>query len=283
MIGFLYILAIILAWMIGTVSFSFVNVIAYRFPKQKKILKEHFVCDSCETQLKPYEVIPVFSFIFLKGKCRYCGEKLAKRDFINEIIGGLLALLVFFRFGDVNDVTGEFILSSPLDIVVHFDIWKLLILLTIFVFFCILDLVFLVDFDTMEIPNRFVIVLLYVAVVSLLILPGISFVDHLIGAVCISVPMLLIMFAIPGAFGGGDMKLSAAVGLIIGWQLVSVGFFIGLLGAGLYGIVLLARKKKGKKDHFAFGPFLCTGYMIATICGTEVIDAYMKLAAYLHG
>lgn len=283
MVVFLYILAIILAWMIGTVSFSFVNVIAYRFPKQKKILKEHFVCDSCETQLKPYEVIPVFSFIFLKGKCRYCGEKLAKRDFINEIIGGLLALLVFFRFGDVNDVTGEFILSSPLDIVVHFDIWKLLILLTIFVFFCILDLVFLVDFDTMEIPNRFVIVLLYVAVVSLLILPGISFVDHLIGAVCISVPMLLIMFAIPGAFGGGDMKLSAAVGLIIGWQLVSVGFFIGLLGAGLYGIVLLARKKKGKKDHFAFGPFLCTGYMIATICGTEVIDAYMKLAAYLHG
>ena len=283
MIGFLYILAIILAWMIGTVGFSFVNVIAYRFPKQIKILKQDFVCDSCETQLKPYEVIPVFSFIFLKGKCRYCGEKLAKRDFINEIIGGLLALLVFFRFGDVNDVTGEFILSSPLDIVVHFDIWKLLILLTIFVFFCILDLVFLVDFDTMEIPNRFVIVLLYVAVVSLLILPGISFVDHLIGAVCISVPMLLIMFAIPGAFGGGDMKLSAAVGLIIGWQLVSVGFFIGLLGAGLYGIVLLARKKKGKKDHFAFGPFLCTGYMIATICGTEVIDAYMKLAAYLHG
>lgn len=283
MVVFLYILAIILAWMIGTVSFSFVNVIAYRFPKQKKILKEHFVCDSCETQLKPYEVIPVFSFIFLKGKCRYCGEKLAKRDFINEIIGGLLALLVFFRFGDVNDVTGEFILSSPLDIVVHFDIWKLLILLTIFVFFCILDLVFLVDFDTMEIPNRFVIVLLYVAVAALLILPGVSIVDHLIGGLCISVPMLLIMYAIPGAFGGGDMKLSAAVGLIIGWQLVSVGFFLGLLGAGLYGIVLLARKKKGKKDHFAFGPFLCTGYMIATICGTEVIDAYMKLAAYLHG
>lgn len=283
MIVFLYILAILLTWMIGTVSFSFVNVIAYRFPKQIKILKQDFVCDSCEMKLRPYEVIPVFSFIFLKGRCRYCGEKLARRDFINEIIGGLLALLVFFRFGDVSDVTGPFILSSPLDIVVHFDIWKLLILLTIFVFFCILDLVFIVDFDIMEIPNRFVIILLYVAVVSLLILPGVSIVDHLIGAVCISVPMLLIMFAIPGAFGGGDMKLSAAVGLIIGWQLVSVGFFLGLLGAGLYGIVLLARKKKGKKDHFAFGPFLCTGYMIATICGTEVIDAYMKLAAYLHG
>ena len=283
MIVFLYILAIILAWMIGTVSFSFVNVIAYRFPKQKKILKEHFKCDSCETQLKPYETIPVFSYIFLKGRCRYCGEKLSVRDFVNEIAGGIIALLVFFRFGDVDDLSSAFILSSPIDIVVHFDIWKLLTLLTIFVFFCILDLVFLVDMDTMEIPNRFIIVMLYVAVVALLVVSGVSLIDHIIGAVCISIPMLLIMYAIPGAFGGGDVKLSAAAGLIMGWQLTIIGFIIGLFAAGIYGIILLIRKKKGKKDHFAFGPFLCTGYMIATICGMDIIDAYMKFAAYIHG
>lgn len=283
MIVFLYILAIILAWMIGTVSFSFVNVIAYRFPKQKKILKEHFKCDSCEMQLKPYETIPVFSYIFLKGRCRYCGEKLSVRDFVNEIAGGIIALLVFFRFGDVDDLSSAFILSSPIDIVVHFDIWKLLTLLTIFVFFCILDLVFLVDMDTMEIPNRFIIVMLYVAVVALLVVSGVSFIDHIIGALCISIPMLLIMYAIPGAFGGGDVKLSAAAGLIMGWQLTIIGFIIGLFAAGIYGIILLIRKKKGKKDHFAFGPFLCTGYMIATICGMDIIDAYMKFAAYIHG
>ena len=283
MIVFLYILAIILAWMIGTVSFSFVNVIAYRFPKQKKILKEHFKCDSCEMQLKPYETIPVFSYIFLKGRCRYCGEKLSVRDFINEIAGGIIALLVFFRFGDVDDLSSAFILSSPIDIVVHFDIWKLLTLLTIFVFFCILDLVFLVDMDTMEIPNRFIIVMLYVAVVALLVVSGVSLIAHIIGALCISIPMLLIMYAIPGAFGGGDVKLSAAAGLIMGWKLTIIGFIIGLFAAGIYGIILLIRKKKGKKDHFAFGPFLCTGYMIATICGMDIIDAYMKFAAYIHG
>ena len=283
MIIFLYILAIILAWMIGTVAFSFVNVVAYRFPKQKKILKEHFVCNTCETQLKPYESIPVFSFIVLKGRCRYCGERLSRRDFINEIAGGLIALLVFFRFGDVDDLSSSFILSSPLDIVVHFNIWKLLTLLTIFVFFCILDLVFLVDLDTMEIPNRFVIVLLYVAVVSLLVVRGVGIIDHLIGGVCISLPMFLVTYAIPGAFGGGDVKLSAAAGLIMGWQLTIIGFILGLVAAGIYGIVLLIRKKKSKKDHFAFGPFLCAGYMIATICGMDIIDAYMKLATFLHG
>ena len=283
MIVFLYVLAIILAWMIGTVAFSFVNTVAYRFPKQKKILKEHMCCDICEIRLKAIETVPVLSFIFLKGRCRYCGEKISRRDFFNEIMGGLLALVVFFRFGDNNNLTGSFVLSSPLDIVVHFDIWKLLTLLTIFVFFCILDLVFLVDYDTMEIPNRFVIILLYVAVAACIVIPGVTIIEHLIGAVCISVPMLLLTYAVPGAFGGGDVKLSAAVGLILGWQLTIVGFFIGLLTGGIYGIVMLVRKKKGKKEHFAFGPFLCTGYVIAAICGMELIDSYMRLASFIHG
>jgi leader peptidase (prepilin peptidase)/N-methyltransferase len=144
-------------------------------------------------------------------------------------------------------------------------------------------LVFLVDYDTMEIPNRFVIVLLYVAVAACIVIPGVTIIEHLIGAVCISVPMLLLTYAVPGAFGGGDVKLSAAVGLILGWQLTIVGFFIGLLTGGIYGIVMLVRKKKGKKEHFAFGPFLCTGYVIAAICGMELIDSYMRLASFIHG
>lgn len=283
MVAFLYILAIVLAWMVGTVAFSFMNVVAYRFPRNKKILKEHFCCDFCETQLKAVETVPIISYLVLDGKCRYCGEPIVKRDFFNEMIGGVLALLVFFRFGDVNDLSSAFVLSSPLDIVLHFNIWKLLTLLIIFAFFCIMDLVILVDYDTMEIPNRFVIVLLYVAVAALVVVPGVSLPAHLIGALCISVPMLLVMLAIPGAFGGGDLKLTAAVGLLLGWQLTVIGFLLGLLGGGIYGIARLASKKVDKRDHFSFGPFLCTGYMIAAICGMDILSAYLKLAAVLHG
>ena len=283
MVIVLYILAVLLVWIIGITSFSFVNTVTYRFPKNKPIVKEHFCCDKCGQQLRAPEVIPVFSYIALKGRCRYCGENISKRDFINEIMGGFAALLVFFRFGHMGELGDIFKLSSLLDIIVLFNIQKLVSLLTIFLFFCIMDLVILVDYDTMEIPNRFVIVMLYVSVAALVFVPGISIVNHLIGAVCISVPMLMIMLAIPGAFGGGDLKLTAAVGLFLGWQLTIIGFLLGLLFGGIYGIVKLAGKKLQKGDHFSFGPFLCGGYMMAAICGMDLINAYLKLASILHG
>ena len=283
MIVFLYILAIILAWVIGSVGFSFVNTVAYRFPRQKKLLKEHFCCDFCETQIKAYESVPVFSYLFLKGRCRYCGEPLSKRDFANEIAGGIVGLLIFFRFGDVCDMSSSFVLSSPIDIVVHFNVWKLITLLILLLLFCVMDLVILVDYDTMEIPNRFVIVMLYIAVAAMVFVPGVSLVSHIIGAVFISVPMFLITLAIPGAFGGGDIKLVAAVGLFLGWKLTLIGFLIGLLFGGIYGIIQLITKKKGKKEHFPFGPSLCAGFMFAVICGMDIINAYIKLAAFIHG
>ena len=283
MIVFLYILAVVLAFMVGTVGFSFVNTVAYRFPRQRSILKEHFCCDFCETIIKPYEAVPVISYAVLRGRCRYCNEPLSKRDFINEIAGGLIGLLIFFRFGDVGDISSSFILSSPLDIVVHFNVLKLITLLILFLFVCVLDLVILVDHDTMEIPNRFVIVMLYIAVAALVFVPGPGLVSHLIGGLCISVPMFLLTLAIPGAFGGGDIKLTAAVGLFLGWKLNIVGFLIGLLFGGIYGMIQLGTGKKGKKEHFSFGPFLCAGYMMAAFCGMDIINAYLRLAELIRG
>ena len=272
-----------MVWIIGATGFSFVNTVAYRFPRQKKILNEHFCCDHCGQQLKAYETIPVFSYIALKGRCRYCDEDIARRDFFNELIGGFISLLIFFRFGDMYRLSDTFRLSSPLDIVVHFDIWKLLYLLVILLFFCIMDMIILVDHDTMEIPNRFIILLLYVDVVALIVMQDIGLIEHIIGGVCISVPLFLITLAVPGAFGGGDIKLSAAVGLFLGWKLSIIGFLMGLLAAGVYAVIMLATGKKGKKEHFPFGPFLCTGYMVSAICGMNVLAMYLKLAAFLHG
>ena len=283
MIILLYVLAVLLVWIIGITSFSFVNTVAYRFPRNKKIFKEHFSCDTCGQQLEPWEIIPVLSYLVLKGRCKHCGDQISKREFVNELIGGFIALLLFFRFGDVGELGGLFYLSSLLDIVLHFNIWKLLTILTIFVFFCIMDLVILVDYDTMEIPNRFVIVMLYVSVIAMVIVPGVSLVEHIIGAVCISLPMFLLMMAIPGAFGGGDLKLTASVGLFLGWKLTVIGFLLGLLFGGIYGAVGLATKKIKKGEHFSFGPFLCTGYMAAVLIGMDIIQAYIKLAAVLHG
>ena len=88
------------------------------------------------------------------------------------------------------------------------------------------------------------------------------------------VPMFLLCLVIDGAFGGGDIKLMAAAGLFLGWQNTLLAMFFGIVFGGIYGIYLLAAKKAGKKDHFAFGPFLCAGIVIAMLFGGPVLEWY---------
>ena len=94
------------------------------------------------------------------------------------------------------------------------------------------------------------------------------------GLLVLSPLLLLLCLAIDGAFGGGDIKLMAAAGLFLGWQNTLLAMFFGIVFGGMYGIYLLAAKKAGKKDHFAFGPFLCAGIVIAMLFGGPVLKWY---------
>ena len=113
------------------------------------------------------------------------------------------------------------------------------------------------------------------AVLNLLLSPA-RWAGALIGRVCISVRMRLLCLAIPGAFGGGDIKVMAAAGLFLGWQHTLLAMFFGILGGGFYGMYLLAARKADKKDHFAFGPFLCVGIVLALLFGDPVLAWYCR-------
>ena len=89
-------------------------------------------------------------------------------------------------------------------------------------------------------------------------------------------PILLLCLVIPGAFGGGDIKLMAAAGLLLGWQHTLLAAFLAVLGGGGYGAYLLARKLADRKDHFAFGPFLCTGIVLALLVGEPILQWYFR-------
>ena len=102
-------------------------------------------------------------------------------------------------------------------------------------------------------------------------------ISHLIGAVCISVPMLLISLIVRGAFGGGDIKLMAAAGLYLGWQLALTGAFIGMFVSGFYGIYLLIIKKAGKKSKIKLAPFLSFGLSIAALFGELLLFLFVSL------
>jgi len=146
----------------------------------------------------------------------------------------------------------------------------------VFALLCLLVVVTFIDADTMEIPNSLSIWIAVLGLLALLIGPTsqLPWYDHLIGAVAISVPMFLLAFIIVGSFGLGDVKLMAAAGLFLGWQLVLVAAFIGVVIGGTYGIYLLATRKKGRKEHFAFGPALCAGIALSIFLGHHIITWY---------
>ncbi len=242
-----------LIFMAGAGIFSFLNVVVYRLPKKISFVSGRSHCPSCDATLRWYDMVPVFNWFYLRGKCRDCGARISFRYPAVETLGGVLALLCVHRFG----LEAEAIAA--------------------FAFLCVLTVVALIDADTMEIPNGLVIWLLVIAIVAWACGVEPAWKDRLIGLVCVSVPMLLLTLAIPGAFGGGDIKLMGAAGLFLGWKLCLTAMFLAILTGGIYGIYLLATRKKGKKEHFAFGPFLCVGMAAALFWGEQLLDWYLSL------
>ena len=138
----------------------------------------------------------------------------------------------------------------------------------------------LLDWDTMEIADGCWIAVALLAVAAAFTLKNAAWPERLIGALAVSVPMLLLTLLIADAFGGGDIKLMAAGGLFLGWKLILAAAALAILGGGLYGGYLLAAKKKGRKDHFAFGPFLCAGMALSLLFGQSLIDWYIGFLIY---
>jgi len=127
-----------------------------------------------------------------------------------------------------------------------------------------------IDQRTMEIPDSLSIVLAVCGLFVMFFGPDIGPVPHLIGIVVASVPLFVIALFVEGAFGFGDVKLMAAAGFLLGWQNCLVALFTGIVIGGVYGAFLLATKKKGRKEHFAFGPALCVGIGIAMFAGDHI-------------
>lgn len=246
----------VLLFILGSCIYSFLNVIIYRTPRKMDFIKGRSICPICNHILQAWDLVPVLSYLALGGRCRYCKEKIGVRDILLEISGGVIAIICAWYWWD-----------TPVEAVLAFA------------FICVLTVVTWTDIDTMEIPNGCHIVIAVLAVISFVINTytgtGITLVSRLIGLVCISVPMLIIALAIPGAFGGGDIKLMMAGGLFLGWKLIVVSMVIALLTGGLWGIILLITGKKGRKEHFAFGPFLCMGMALAIFFGETLAGWYI--------
>lgn len=151
--------------------------------------------------------------------------------------------------------------------------------LTLFLVSAVLVMITVIDAYTQMIPPVLNIILGALGLLSILTMPGISVAERVIGFFCISVPMFLIVLLVPGGFGGGDIKMMAASGILLGWKGNLAAFFIGLIIGGVYGAFLLISGKKGRKEHFAFGPCLSIGIFVSAYAGIgmRIVDQYLYM------
>ena len=253
MLAFLYTVCYLFVFTVGICIGSFLNVLVYRIPNRIDFVRGRSFCPACGHSLGARDLVPLFSWLFLRGKCRYCGGRISPRYPIVELAGGGLALLSCWRLGFT---------------------WVAAIA---FAACCILLTIALIDGDTQEIPDGLVIALAVLGVCSALMIGQGVWSERLFGAVCVSVPMVLMNLIVPTSFGGGDCKLMAAAGLLLGWRMTLLATFLAVLTGGGYGAALLIRRKKGRKDHFAFGPFLAAGCAVALFFGPGLLHWYLGL------
>lgn len=245
----------LIIFLYGIVIGSFLNVLIYRIPLKENIATERSHCMSCGSQIKWYDLIPLVSYIILRGRCRNCGSKISIQYPLVEGLNGCGYVLIAM----VNGLSWLCILDCLL--------------------LSILIVVSVIDYKTYEIPISLNIAILILAVIRTILDTG-HVLDHLAGGLIVSGFMLIVLFlgrAWRGidAFGGGDIKLMAVVGIFTGWKMIILAFCTGcILGAVIHSIRMKVTKEG---NMLAFGPYLCAGTFLAVIRGQQFLQWYLGL------
>src|SRR5581483_2228986 len=244
--------------LVGLAVGSFLNVVIYRVPHKESVVKPRSRCPGCGTQLAERDNIPVLSWLLLRGKCRTCGEPISVRYPLVELLTGVLFVTAGLRFGY------DWVLPAYL------------------VFFASLVAITFIDLEHYIIPNRVLYPRLVIAIPLLVLAAGVqdqwdNLERALIGAALAWAFFLILHLISPRGMGFGDVRLSFLLGLFLGWldlRHVFLGVFFGFLLGSIVGIALMALRRRGRKDHIPFGPFLAAGAVIAVLFGSTILGWY---------
>jgi leader peptidase (prepilin peptidase)/N-methyltransferase len=246
-----------LAGLLGAIFGSFLNVVAYRLPRHESLVTPASHCPRCGTPVKPYDNIPVLSWLLLRGHCRGCGEPISVRYPLVEALTATLC---------VGAVVAHNSLSA--------------IALSIVLILLIVPAA-LIDLEHRIIPNRITgLGALLALLIGLALDPG-GEPTRLIAGAAAGGFLLLAALAYPGGMGMGDVKLAAMMGLFLG-SAVAPAILIALISGVLVGVIVIARKgaQAGRKTAVPFGPFLALGTLVAIFAGHPLVDVYVN--HFLH-
>jgi leader peptidase (prepilin peptidase)/N-methyltransferase len=243
----------IMVFVAGLVFGSFLNVCIYRIPTGETIVTGRSHCTTCAQPIKSYDLIPVISYIILKGRCRNCGERISPRYPLIELLNAVLylGLYYFYKF------TPSFIIYS--------------------FFVSALIVITFIDIDKRLIYDRLNLFIMVIGIFACFFSPDISLLDRAIGFFAASLPLFIAMIISRGGMGFGDVKLAAVAGLVLGFKLTLFSLLAACIIGSVYGIIYARAKGSTLKIAIPFGPFLSIAFAASLFCGNFVIAAYLGL------
>lgn len=284
---------IILGFLIGTILGSFAKVLADRSLKNSSFQGRSY-CPHCKTILQWYDLFPVFSYAFLRSRCRYCRKKIAIEYLLVEVMTGLLIGFLFWQSFDLDLIFKVFFIS-------------------------VLVALFLTDLKKMLLPDRITIPAIWISLIYLILLTllKIGYLYHVLNqtrvgqlllpphsdyfqrhALMAAEPLLwgiLMGLALGGFFmaliiitkgkgmGGGDVKLGAFIGIMLGFPGALLAVILAFLSGAIFSLGLIFAGKKHFGQTIPFGPFLVFGALVALFWGNQIIDWYLQLSSFKLG
>ncbi len=258
--------------LLGLVVGSFLNVCIDRLPSKQSIVSPPSHCPACNKRLTVKDLIPVFSYLFLKGRCRYCKSAIPKRVLLVEAVTGIgfASLLYFYGVG------------AELAVALFY--------------FCLFLVIFVIDLEHHLILNKIVYPCAVTALIISIFLPQLNIspsmaiaehffdlgwasgiVSSLLGGVVGFVIFFIISLLTRGGMGEGDVKMVGLIGLIVGYPLIFVPIMLAIVLGGLVALLLIIFKLKSRKQSIAFGPFLAIGAMATILWGNDILNWYLAL------
>jgi leader peptidase (prepilin peptidase)/N-methyltransferase len=239
------------AALFGLIIGSFLNVVIWRLPRGESLARPKSCCPECGEPIKPYDNIPVLSWLLLRGRCRNCGAAISKRYPLVEALTGALFLAVVAVHGVEDDLALWLPLTAALIAISG------------------------IDLDHQIIPNKIVLPLAIWGLVGTILFRPDNVDDVLIAGGAAFLVLFIAALISPAGMGMGDVKLAGAMGLYLGsW--IAPAMLIAFLVGSVVGLAIMARHgRDGRKKGVPFGPFLALGGIAAILVGAELVDIYV--------
>lgn len=244
---------LIIFFIYGIIFGSFFNVVGLRVPQQTLFQRKRSYCDSCQRTLGWTELIPIVSYLFQKGRCKECDQKISPLYPLIEAITGFLFAYSYYQFG-----------------------WSHLLILSLLLTALIIPIT-VADLAYQKIPNRILLFFTPLFIIYRIIYPLTPFWDSLTGALLAFVLVFLIIFLSKGGMGIGDLKYYTLFAFVFGLPEFLLLFFLSTLYGVVAGFVIMKVKKTGRKTKIAFGPYIGLAALTVLYFGEDIIQCYIQL------